>query len=137
MLQQNVLLHVCAHNPTGMCFCPEQWKEVATVVKKNNLFAFFGMAYQGFVSGDGNKDAWAMCHFIFTEQGINICLYQSDAKNMGLYSEHVGSFTVVCKDTDEAKRVESQLKILICPMYSNPPISGACIALTILTSPDL
>lgn len=43
------------------------------------------MAYQGFASGDGNKDAWAVRHFI--EQGINVCLCQSYAKNMGLYGE--------------------------------------------------
>uniref|UniRef100_A0A8C0Z653 Aspartate aminotransferase n=1 Tax=Canis lupus familiaris TaxID=9615 RepID=A0A8C0Z653_CANLF len=104
-------------------------------ISKNNLFAFFDMAYQGFASGDGNKDAWAVRHFI--EQGINVCLCQSYAKNMGLYGERVGAFTVVCKDADEAKRVESQLKILIRPMYSNPPINGARIASTILTSPDL
>lgn len=51
--------------------------------------------------------------------------------------ERVGGFTVVCKDADEAKRVESQLKILIRPIYSNPPMNGARIAATILTTPDL
>lgn len=51
--------------------------------------------------------------------------------------ERVGAFTVICKDAEEAKRVESQLKILIRPMYSNPPLNGARIASTILTSPDL
>lgn len=43
------------------------------------------MAYQGFASGDGNKDAWAVRHFI--EQGIDVCLCQSYAKNMGLYGK--------------------------------------------------
>lgn len=51
--------------------------------------------------------------------------------------ERVGGFTVVCKDAEEAKRVESQLKILIRPIYSNPPMNGARIASTILSSPDL
>uniref|UniRef100_A0A8C5L8X2 Aspartate aminotransferase, mitochondrial n=1 Tax=Jaculus jaculus TaxID=51337 RepID=A0A8C5L8X2_JACJA len=73
--QSVLLLHACAHNPTGVDPRPEQWKEMATVVKKKNLFAFFDMAYQGFASGDGNKDAWAVRHFI--EQGINVCLCQS------------------------------------------------------------
>jgi len=93
------------------------------------------MAYQGFASGDRDKDAWAVRHFI--EQGINVCLCQPYAKNMGLYGERVGAFTVVCKDAEEAKRVESQLKILIRPLYSNLPLNGAQIAATILTSPDL
>ncbi|XP_055155305.1 aspartate aminotransferase, mitochondrial isoform X3 [Symphalangus syndactylus] len=133
--QSVILLHACAHNPTGVDPRPEQWKEIATVVKKRNLFAFFDMAYQGFASGDGDKDAWAVRHFI--EQGINVCLCQSYAKNMGLYGERVGAFTMVCKDADEAKRVESQLKILIRPMYSNPPLNGARIAAAILNTPDL
>lgn len=51
--------------------------------------------------------------------------------------ERVGGFTVVCGDVDEAKRVESQLKILIRPIYSNPPMNGARIASTILSTPDL
>ncbi|XP_070616688.1 aspartate aminotransferase, mitochondrial [Erythrolamprus reginae] len=130
-----ILFHACAHNPTGVDPRPEQWKELAVAVKKRNLFPFFDMAYQGFASGDINRDSWAVRHFI--EQGINIVLSQSYAKNMGLYGERVGAFTVVCKDSEEAKRVESQLKILIRPMYSNPPLNGARIASIILNSPDL
>lgn len=92
------------------------------------------MAYQGFASSDGNKDAWAVHHF--TEEGINVCLCQSYTKNMGFYGKQMGDFTVVCKDADEARGVESQLKTLIHPVYSSPPLSGAQVALTILTSLD-
>lgn len=63
--------------------------------------------------------------------------YLKDKIHFVFSGERVGAFTVICKDADEAKRVESQLKILIRPMYSNPPINGARIASTILTSPDL
>lgn len=56
------------------------------------------MAYQGFASGDGNKDAWAVRHFI--EQGINVCLCQSYAKNMGLYGK-VKDPVHVCSDDIE------------------------------------
>ncbi|XP_062403752.1 aspartate aminotransferase, mitochondrial isoform X1 [Sardina pilchardus] len=130
-----ILLHACAHNPTGVDPRPEQWKEMSALIKKRNLLVFFDMAYQGFASGDIDRDAWAVRHFI--EQGHNIVLSQSFAKNMGLYGERVGGFTVVCKDTEEAKRVESQLKILIRPIYSNPPMNGARIAATILNTPEL
>lgn len=44
---------------------------------------------------------------------------------------------MICGDAEEAKRVESQLKILIRPMYSNPPLNGARIASTILNTPEL
>lgn len=54
-----------------------------------------------------------------------------------LLGERAGAFTVICSDADEAKRVESQLKILIRPMYSNPPVNGARIASMILNTPDL
>uniref|UniRef100_A0A8C9RCQ4 Aspartate aminotransferase n=1 Tax=Scleropages formosus TaxID=113540 RepID=A0A8C9RCQ4_SCLFO len=130
-----IVLHACAHNPTGVDPRQEQWREISEVIKKRNLLVFFDMAYQGFASGDIDNDAWAVRYFI--EQGHNIVLSQSFAKNMGLYGERVGGFTVVCKDTEEAKRVESQLKILIRPIYSNPPINGARIAATILNTPDL
>uniref|UniRef100_A0A672SIV3 Aspartate aminotransferase n=1 Tax=Sinocyclocheilus grahami TaxID=75366 RepID=A0A672SIV3_SINGR len=113
-----IVLHACAHNPTGVDPRPEQWKEMAALIKKRNLLVFFDMAYQGFASGDIDRDAWAVRYFI--EQGHNVLLSQSFAKNMGLYGERVGGFTVVCKDAEEAKRVESQLKILIRPIYSNP-----------------
>lgn len=56
-----------------------------TLFQKRNLFTFFDMAYQGFASGDINRDSWAVRHFI--EQGINIVLSQSYAKNMGLYGK--------------------------------------------------
>ncbi|KAG3276141.1 GOT2-like [Ictidomys tridecemlineatus] len=121
--QSVLLLHACAHNPTGVDPHPEQWKEIASVVKKKNLFSFFDMAYQGFASGDGNKDAWAVRHFI--QQGINVCFCQSYDKNMGLYGKHVGAFKVVCKDADEAKRVESNRRLLIRPLYSNPLLNGS------------
>src|SRR5690349_14169879 len=56
---------------------------------------------------------------------------------VGLYGERIGAFTVVCQDKDEVERVMSQIKILIRPMYSNPPIHGARIAARILNQPDL
>jgi len=96
---------------------------------------FFDMAYQGFASGDTVKDAYAVRYFV--EQGHNICLSQSFAKNMGLYGERVGAFTIVANDQDEAARVLSQLKILIRPIISNPPIHGARIANKILTDEGL
>nr|XP_053647608.1 aspartate aminotransferase, mitochondrial-like [Cherax quadricarinatus] len=51
--------------------------------------------------------------------------------------ERAGAFTIVCNDKDEAARVMSQVKILIRPMYSNPPLHGARIVTTILNTPEL
>lgn len=74
------LFHACAHNPTGVDPTQEQWKEISQVVKDQGHFSFFDMAYQGFASGDTDKDAFALRYFV--EQGHDICLAQSFAKNM-------------------------------------------------------
>ncbi|GLB36201.1 putative aspartate aminotransferase [Lyophyllum shimeji] len=125
-----VLLHACAHNPTGVDPTQAQWAEISDIVKERRLFPFFDMAYQGFASGDTTRDAFAVRHFV--SQGHQIALAQSFAKNMGLYGERVGAFSLVTADPAEKARVDSQLKIVIRPMYSNPPIHGALIANTIL-----
>lgn len=130
-----VLLHACAHNPTGIDPTEEQWKAISDAVKDGEHFPFFDMAYQGFASGDTNKDAFALRYFI--SQGHQPCLAQSFAKNMGLYGERVGAFSVVCGSAEEKKRVDSQIKILVRPLYSNPPVHGARIASTILNDSSL
>lgn len=104
-------------------------------MKKRNLFPFFDMAYQGFASGDVAKDAFAVRAFL--KDGHQIALAQSFAKNMGLYGERAGAFSLICSDKDEAARTMSQLKILIRPMYSNPPIHGARLVTEILSDEAL
>ncbi|KAG0491020.1 hypothetical protein HPP92_007883 [Vanilla planifolia] len=56
---------------------------------------------------------------------------------MGLYGERVGALSIVCKSSDVAVRVESLLKLVIRPMYSNPPIHGASIVATILKNSEM
>ncbi|CAD1473246.1 unnamed protein product [Heterotrigona itama] len=130
-----ILLHACAHNPTGVDPKPEQWKELAELVKKKKHFPFFDMAYQGFATGSLEKDAFGLRHFV--EEGIQLALTQSYSKNMGLYGERIGAFSMVCATKDEANRVFSQLKRIIRPMFSNPPIHGARIVCEILKDTQL
>jgi aspartate aminotransferase len=130
-----VLLHACAHNPTGVDPTEGQWAEISDIFKEKKLFPFFDMAYQGFASGSTTKDAFAPRYFV--SQGHQIALAQSFAKNMGLYGERVGAFSLTTLNPEEKARVDSQLKIIIRPMYSNPPLHGARIANTILSNADL
>ncbi|KAK9234183.1 pyridoxal phosphate-dependent transferase [Lipomyces kononenkoae] len=130
-----ILLHACAHNPTGVDPTPEQWRQISDVVKKRDHFVFFDMAYQGFASGDFDRDAYALRYFV--EQGHQPVLAQSFAKNMGLYGERVGAFSMVVDSAEEKKRVDSQLKIIVRPLYSNPPIHGARIAAEVLSDEGL
>lgn len=41
-----MLLHGCAHNPTGIDPTPEQWEKIADVIQQKNHFPFFDVAYQ-------------------------------------------------------------------------------------------
>lgn len=129
------LLHACAHNPTGVDPRPEEWKQIEAVIKEHGHVVFFDMAYQGFASGYPEKDSWAIRYFV--ENGHCPLVAQSYAKNMGLYGERIGALSVFCKDAEERSRVESQIKIIIRPMYSNPPIHGARLVATVLGDNEL
>ncbi|CAL9755288.1 unnamed protein product [Musa acuminata subsp. burmannicoides] len=130
-----VLLHACAHNPTGVDPTLDQWEQVRLLMRSKGLLPFFDSAYQGFASG--NLDADAQSVRMFVADGGECLTAQSYAKNMGLYGERVGALSIVCKSADVATRVESQLKLVIRPMYSNPPIHGASIVATILKDREL
>eukprot|EP01043_Picozoa_sp_COSAG02_P113420 COSAG02_NODE_49668_length_325_cov_0.911504_1_plen_96_part_10 len=43
-----VLLHGCAHNPTGVDPTTDQWKQIADVIKRQKALPFFDCAYQGY-----------------------------------------------------------------------------------------
>lgn len=68
------LLHACAHNPTGVDPTVEQWKQISQAFKAKKHFAFFDMAYQGFASGDFERDAAAIK--IFLDDGHQFALGQ-------------------------------------------------------------
>lgn len=130
-----VLLHACAHNPTGVDPTIEQWEQIRQMMRSKSLLPFFDSAYQGFASG--NLDADAQSVRMFVADGGECLAAQSYAKNMGLYGERVGALSIVCKTADAASKVESQLKLVIRPMYSSPPLHGASIVAAILKDGDL
>jgi len=130
-----VLLHVCAHNPTGVDPTHAQWKQIAEVMREKNHFPFFDCAYQGFATGSLDNDAYPVR--LFVELGFDMVVCQSFAKNFGLYAERIGACHVVVATKDMAKPVQSQLEVIIRPMYSNPPRHGAHIVSAILNDPKL
>lgn len=130
-----ILLHACAHNPTGVDPKPEEWKQLSKVIKEKKVFPFFDMAYQGFATGSVDNDAFAVR--LFEKEGHQLMLAQSFAKNMGLYGERVGALTFLCGDQETADKMMSQVKIMIRTIYSNPAINGSRIVSEILNSPEL
>lgn len=129
------LLHACAHNPTGVDPTEEQWKAIAEMMLARKHFAFFDCAYQGFASGDLDKDAWALRHFV--DKGVALLVCQSFAKNAGLYGERVGALHVVSATQEAAERVKSQLSVLQRSEISNPPTYGARVVSLILNDATL
>uniref|UniRef100_A0A7S4F4W7 Aspartate aminotransferase n=1 Tax=Chrysotila carterae TaxID=13221 RepID=A0A7S4F4W7_CHRCT len=129
------VMHACAHNPTGVDPTPEQWKKISEALTARDAKVLVDMAYQGFASGDAEADNAALR--LLVADGHPLLLAQSFAKNFGLYGERVGALSVVCEDAAEAARVSSQLKLIIRPMYSSPPIHGALLVAEVLNDPEL
>jgi aromatic-amino-acid transaminase len=129
-----VVLHACCHNPTGYDLTPAQWAETVAIVKGRRLVPFLDMAYQGFGHGI-TEDGAVVGQFVASS--LDFFISTSFSKSFSLYGERVGALSVVCASADEAARVLSQLKTVIRSNYSNPPIHGAQIVATVLSTPAL
>jgi len=129
-----VVLHACCHNPTGVDATPEQWKQIAELIKAKNLIPFLDIAYQGF--GDGlEPDAAAVR--IFADMDMTMFISSSFSKSFSLYGERVGALTIVTGSKDESSRVLSQIKRVIRTNYSNPPTHGGTVVANVLNTPEL
>ncbi|RGP73198.1 aspartate cytoplasmic [Fusarium longipes] len=130
-----VVLHACAHNPTGCDPTREQWKQIATVIKDNGIFPIIDSAYLGFNSGNYEEDAWAV-KYLIDKLGLEAAVCLSFAKNMGLYGERVGLTAIITKTEERKTTVFSLLQQCQRQTVSNPPVHGARIAAAVLANPD-
>ena len=141
-----VVLHPCAHNPTGHDPSQDQWKRIAEVVQRKRLFVVFDSAYQGFASGDPDADAWAIRYFYSTifgasapktsaPAGMLVC--QSFSKNFGLYGERIGALHLVSPPSVSAEGSYTHLIRLIRAEISCPSLFGARVVDTVLSDSDL
>ncbi|KAI1052407.1 hypothetical protein LB507_007513, partial [Fusarium sp. FIESC RH6] len=131
-----ILLHACAHNPTGVDPIKEQWKAIADICEKKSLFPFFDCAYQRFATGDLDHDAWPVRHFL-NRGTMELAVGQSFYKNMGLYGERVGALHMFCATSTEAQKVRGHLCRLQRGQISQPPVHGSRLAATILSDSKL
>ncbi|KAK7513786.1 aspartate aminotransferase [Phyllosticta citriasiana] len=130
-----ILLHACAHNPTGIDPTPEQWAVIADVCERKQLFPLFDSAYQGFASGDLDQDAYAIR--LFAERGFELAVAQSFSKNFGLYGQRVGALHIIVSRSDAAAPTQSHLTKLVRGEYSTTPVHGARIVSRILSDAAL
>lgn len=132
-----VLLHACAHNPSGCDPSPDQWREIMSVMEQHKLIAFFDNAYQGFTSGNAEQDAYAVRLFTQRAHAIPVVVACSFSKNFGLYGERLGVLHVVCSTQEEAQRSAAILRAQARVLYSTCPSLGARLVATILTDERL
>jgi aspartate aminotransferase len=125
-----ILLHACAHNPSGYDPSQLQWEEIIKLCKSKNLFILIDFAYLGFASGVPYQDSCVLEIMNRTKYPSLICC--SYAKNFGLYSERVGNLFFTGATSDETVMIKDMLKSIIRKSYSNPPANGSNIIKTIL-----
>jgi len=130
-----VVLHGCCHNPTGVDPTFDQWRQILHIMKKKNHFVFFDCAYLGFGSGNPDIDAKPVRYFV--EEGMEMFIAMSFAKNFGLYNERAGCLAVVTADASINNKMTGQFELIVRAMYSNPPNHGARVVATILNDAAL
>ncbi|XP_033757404.1 aspartate aminotransferase, cytoplasmic-like [Pecten maximus] len=128
-----VILHGCAHNPTGVDATPDQWVKIADVCEKRKLTVLIDIAYQGFATGNLENDAAAVRYM--QGRGFEMFIAQSFSKNFGLYNERVGNLVTVTNSEEAKRKVKSQMDLIVRTMWSNPPNHGARIVGSVLNNP--
>lgn len=129
-----VLLHGCCHNPSGVDPTPEQWQELAELLKERGTLPLVDLAYLGF--GEGlETDRAGILALVETSSALMICT--SFSKNFALYNERVGALTVMAPTPSAATAVLSQIKHAARVSYSNPPAHGAAIVAAIVGSAEM
>ncbi|XP_053124965.1 putative aspartate aminotransferase, cytoplasmic 2 isoform X3 [Hemicordylus capensis] len=104
-------------------------------LQKKHLFPFFDVAAQGLASGNLDRDAWALRHFV--ARGFELLCAQSFSKTFGLYEERVGNLIVVTKDNETLIRIQSQLAKQVTMIWYGPTSLGARLITMVLNSPAL
>jgi aromatic-amino-acid transaminase len=129
-----MLLHASCHNPTGIDLGADQWDAIIDAMRARRLIPFVDFAYQGLWRGL-EEDAFAVRRM--AEAGLCFLVATSCSKNFSLYRRRVGALSIVTASEDEARRVLSQIKTDIRTNNSNPPVEGAVMVNTVLSSPEL
>lgn len=131
-----VVLHTCAHNPTGCDPTHEQWKSIGSIIKERQLFPIFDSAYLGFNSGSFSEDSWPI-HYFLQELKVEFAVCLSMAKNMGLYGERIGLVACALSSTSATEVAQSVLQTVQRATITAPPAYGARVAAAVLGTPSI
>lgn len=131
-----VVLHTCAHNPTGCDPTREQWKAIGAIFAEKDLFPVFDSAYLGFNSGSFDEDAWPIRYFL-DELKLEVAVCLSMAKNMGLYGERIGLVSCALSSAQAARIATSVMERVQRSTITAPPAYGARVAAAVLSTPAI
>jgi len=129
-----ILLHGCCHNPTGIDYSVEQWREIAGLLKDKGLLPILDLAYQGL--GFGMEEDAQGVRIVMATVPEALLAYSCD-KNFGLYRDRVGAFYVLAADRDQLPAIMSNAASLARANWSMPPDHGGATVRIILEDADL
>ncbi len=129
-----LLLHGSSHNPTGIDYSLDQWKEIARLAKARNLVPVLDIAYQGL--GEGLEPDVAGARAFLGDVPEAMVTYSCD-KNFGMYRDRVGAFYVQAADRDTLDKAMSNANSLARANWSMPPDHGAAAVRIVLRDGDL
>lgn len=127
-----IVLHACAHNPSGVDPTTAQWGGITELVAAKRFVPLVDAAYQGLASGSFDKDGEGT-RLLASIPKVEMMCVQSFSKIMGLYSERCGCFSFLSQDGATAERVRQEVCKHVRMTYSSPPSHGAAIATEILS----
>jgi len=130
-----VLLHVCGHNPTGVDPDQNQWKEICRIMQEKNLFPYFDLAYQGYVSGDLLDDIYPIYEFLNND--FEMFIAQSFSKSMNLYGERAGSLHVIVNEPNCLENLKLHFAEIAKSIYLVPVGHGSRIIKKVLGKENL
>lgn len=129
-----VLLHGTPHNPTGIDPSPDQWREIAALLKNRGVLPIVDVAFFGFADGiEEDLTGVRLLAEALPETIVAISL----SKAFSIYRERVGALIVVGKSPDDAERFVLHAKHSARANYSSPPFHGAAVIARILRDAEL
>ncbi len=129
-----VLLHGCCHNPTGIDYTPDQWRDIAEALAASQALPIIDLAYQGL--GFGMEEDAIGLRTVLAGVPEALVAYSCD-KNFGLYRDRVGAFYVVAREGDQLPAIMSNAAALARANWSMPPDHGAAAVRLVLADEAL
>jgi aspartate/tyrosine/aromatic aminotransferase len=99
-------------------------------MKERNLFPYFDLAYQGYVSGDLIEDIYPVYEFLNND--FEMFIAQSFSKSMNLYGERAGSLHVIVNDPECLEKLKAHFAEIAKGIYLVPVGHGSRIIKKVL-----